>query len=44
MPNLSQTVLPFKLEKLDSDAEVTGLAGLPLVHELFRKLGLPRLI
>ncbi len=39
-----QTVLPFKLENEKKDVSLTSFAGLPLVHELFRQLGLPKLI
>ncbi len=41
---VSQTVLPFKLIEEKSDSCVTALAGLPLISELFRQLGLPHLI
>jgi hypothetical protein len=42
--SVRQTVLPFKLEMMKEEDQLTSLGGLPLVHELYRKLGLPRLI
>lgn len=39
-----QTVLPFKLEMTEKEDQLTSLGGLPLLHELFRKLKLPRVI
>jgi hypothetical protein len=44
MKELAQTVLSFKLEETENDSSLTSHAGLPLIHELFRKLKLPRLI
>ena len=44
MKQLTQTVLSFKLEETENDSSLTGHAGLPLIHELFRRLKLPRLI
>lgn len=40
---ISQTVLPFKLENSERDDDLTGFAGLPLMHELFLRMGLPKL-
>lgn len=44
MSQLAHTVLSFKLEETENDSTLTSHAGLPLIHELFRKLKLPRLI
>lgn len=44
MEKLTQTVLSFKLEETEKDSSLTSHAGLPLIHELFRQLKLPRLI
>jgi hypothetical protein len=44
MKQLAETVLSFKLEETENDSTLTSHAGLPLIHELFRKLALPRLI
>ncbi len=41
---LRQTVLSFKLEEMENDDGLTSFAGLPLIHELYRQLKLPRLI
>lgn len=41
---LRQTVLPFKLEMTEKEDQLTSLGGLPLLHELFRKMNLPRVI
>ena len=42
--NLRQNVFPFKLEMMDKDDQLTGFGGLPLVHELYHKIKLPKLI
>lgn len=39
-----QGVLPFIVEPDDSDEKITSFAGLPLVSETFRALGLPEAI
>jgi hypothetical protein len=44
MRQLAQTVLSFKLEETENNSILTSHAGLPLIHELFRKLALPRVI
>lgn len=44
MTNVPQGVFPFKLEMMEKDSELTALAGLPLIHELFHQIRLPRLI
>jgi hypothetical protein len=41
--SVPQWALGFKLEK-EKSAELTSFGGLPLLHDLFRKLGLPKLI
>jgi hypothetical protein len=43
-PAITQTILPFKLEESDSEMRLTSRAGLPLVHEMMKKLGVPGLI
>lgn len=43
-PAITQTVLPFKLEESDSEMRLTSRAGLPLVHEMMRRLGVASLI
>ncbi len=42
--NISQGLLPFQLVQDTSKAVVTSFAGLPLVMETFRALGLPQSI
>jgi len=41
---MSQVLLPYRVEVVADDAAVTGRAGLPLVVETMRALGLPRVI
>ena len=41
---MSQGLLPYRVEVVADDAAVTGRAGLPLVVETMRALGLPRVI
>lgn len=41
---MGQNRFCFKLEEADKDSRLTGYAGLPLVYEVYHKLGLPRLI
>ena len=41
---MSQGLLPYRVEVVADDAAVTGRAGLPLVLETMRALGLPRVI
>ena len=41
---ISRTVLPFKLESTEQEDDLTGFAGLPLIHELFQRMKLPKLI
>lgn len=41
---MEQNRFSFKLEEADKEMHLTGYAGLPLVYELYHKLGLPRLI
>ncbi len=43
MRSVAQTVFPFKLEE-EKDLKLTSHAGLPLVHELFHRMNLPKLI
>lgn len=43
MSSIAQSVFPFKLEE-EKDLEITSHAGLPLVHELFHQMKLPKLI
>ena len=42
--SIRQTVLPFKLEMMKNEDQLTSLGGLPLLHELYRKLNLPAVI
>jgi len=42
--DIAQKALPFKLEEGDRDDEVTGLAGLPLIHQFMKRSGLCRQI
>lgn len=42
--DIAQKALPFKLEEGDRDDEVTGLAGLPLIHQFMKRSGLCRRI
>ena len=43
MRSVTQTVFPFKLEE-EKDLKLTSHAGLPLIHELFHRMNLPKLI
>jgi hypothetical protein len=42
--DIAQKALPFKLEEGDRDDEVTGLAGLPIIHQFMKRSGLCRQI
>ncbi len=46
--SIRQTVLPFKLDlpagMMRKDDQLTGLGGLPLMHELYHKMKLPAVI
>lgn len=41
---MAQNIFSFKLEEAGKDTSLTSYAGIPLVYELYHKLGLPHLI